>query len=253
REAYRALSRTGGQLRMFSHHLPAVMTWQAGRLFPVNCGTKGVGFMPKGEHLSKYIEMFERVLRDTRDEAPGETLERRLQTVASFYFSDEVEHRAMTGLEIFKRGTHSNLCANPLASLLFTGAGPQYRSFQLNCAVEMTSPGDPRHQFIVLARTMFERDSFHITQQRFPHAYIYWITELLDKTPFHVVQVGEKVHVSASGIEWERKALALITHAPEIIQDFIKTKVEEHARELGSRRITPALVEQVRERYMGPR
>jgi len=52
--------------------------------------------------------------------------------------------------------------------------------------VEVLGPGDPRYDFLVLARSMFEREPFHITQPGFACGYVFWISEIRDKTPYPV-------------------------------------------------------------------
>ncbi len=254
RAAYRAIVGGGGPIRAFAQHLPMVVTWRPGGLFPCNCGNKGVGFLPRDQHLGHHIEAFERVMRDTRDTPWEASLKERIRTVGRFYFDHEaVDYRLLTGLEIFKKRTYANLERNPFASLLFTGEGPTYLSFQLNCAVEVIEEGDPRHRFVMLARTMFEHDDFHITQQRFPYAYLFWITELLDKTPFQVEpppgEVPEPVVTETGGV-WRQEALDMVSRAPGMVQDFIRSSVEAFAAARGIEEITPQLVARARDAYL---
>ncbi len=254
RTAYRQIVGDGGPVRSFAQHLPMVVTWRPGGLFPCNCGNKGVGFLPREAQLGHQIEAFERVMRDTRGRPWQDSLKARIRTVARFYFDHEaVDHRLVTGLEIFEKRTYANLRTNPYASLLFTGEGPTYLSFQLNCAVEVVEEGDPRHRFVMLARTMFEHDDFHITQQRFPHAYLFWITELLDKTPFQVGpppgEVGEPVVTETGGV-WQQAALDMVSRAPGMVQDFIRSSVEAYAAANGFAEITPELVQRARDAYL---
>ena len=187
----------------FSQHLPVLVTQGDSENFPFNCCNKGVGMIPKAEHLEELSDLFRTTLEKTRDKPPADSIRERIEAVSKFYFDrDKIDLRALSTLEIFQRKTFENLSSRPFASLLFTGSYPRYTSFQLNCAVEILQPDDPRHTFIQLARNMFERDRFHITQDAFPNAYIFWISEVIDKTPFKVVK-SEK-HQSRAGSAGER-------------------------------------------------
>lgn len=180
-------------VRFFSQHLPVLVTRTEGSVFPFNCCHKGVGLIPKAEHLSEFIALFRNTLAKAESRPWQESLRQRIQAVSKFHFDrDKIDYRAMSTLEIFQRQTLQNLRRIPLASLLFSGDGPDYVSFQLNCTVEILEPDEPRHTFVVLARRLFEHDSFHLTQRHFPHAYIFWISEVLDKTPFRVATTPER-------------------------------------------------------------
>jgi hypothetical protein len=53
---------------------------------------------------------------------------------------------------------------NPLASLLYVGPGPRYRSFQLDF------------------RGLFEHERFHYQQPDYPFGYVFWVVEARDKS-----------------------------------------------------------------------
>lgn len=46
--------------------------------------------------------------------------------------------------------------------------------------------GDPRHEFPVCSRTLFECDGFPMAQPRFRYAYRFWVSEALGKAPHRV-------------------------------------------------------------------
>jgi len=145
----------------------------------------------------------------------------------------------------------------PLASLLFTGHSPSFTSFQVNCAVEIIGPGDPRYRFITLARTMFEYDDFHITQQNFPYAYVFWISECVSKTPFR--RTGEMDDRAARradlelGMPWDDDALASLSRAPGMIQGHIRSLVEAYASERGFATVSLEIVSEARRNLMDGR
>jgi len=242
-----------GSIRFFPQHLPVVVTYSAGKRFPFNCGNKGVGFIPKDEFLQESIELFEETHQRTRNRPWRESLKERVRAVASFYLDqDKIDHRAMATLEIFERTTFENLKATPLASLLFTGHLPDYTSFQLNCAVEVVGEDDPRHTFIKLSRTMFEYDNFHITQPQFQYAYIFWISEVADKTPFRVKENPARTQLKEvqGDMRWHESATEAVGRAPAMIQDYIRESVERFARERGFTEITPDVLQEARDNMM---
>lgn len=220
-----------GPVRFFAQHLPVLVTQSAGKIFPFNCCHKGVGLIPKAEYLAEFTELFRATLTRTENRRRRDSLAQRIQAVSKFYFDREkIEYRAMTTLEIFQRQTLQNLRRLPLASLLFSGEGPDYVSFQLNCAVEILDPADPRHTFIRLARNLFERDYFHLRQKHFPHAYVFWISEVVDKTPFKVAKPAERGATPASEgpLPWDPEAWPAVQRAPAMIRAHMCEQVENN-------------------------
>jgi len=253
RHLYESLAGQTHSVRFFSQHLPVLVTQTEGRVFPFNCCHKGVGLIPKAEYLSEFIELFRSTLAKTENQPWQESLQQRIQAVSKFYFDREkIDYRAMSTLEIFQRQTLQNLRRIPLAGLLFCGDGPDYVSFQLNCAVEILEPDEPRHTFVVLARSLFEHDSFHLTQRHFPHAYIFWISEVIDKTPFRVATTPERSTppVPADGLRWDEEAWLAFQHAPAMIQTHIREQIENYARCKGVTEINLRLVQQAKEELM---
>ncbi len=236
-----------------SHHLPMVTTYSAGATFPFNCCNKGVGFQPKKEHLDECIERLRHVHESTRGKPWRESLNARVEAARWFYFDrDKIDYRACATLEIFEKTTFANLRRRPLASLLYTGDSPVFMSFQLNTAVEIIGQDDPRHTFTMLMRTLFESEPFHIYQPQFPYAYIFWISEVIDKTPVRVKEQPAKIQyvVEKGGTTWEDDALEALGRAPSLIQEYIRELIEDYARQRGFRVITSAFVEEAKEQFM---
>jgi len=184
---YESLSRGKGPGPLFSRHLPVVSTTGPEEPFPTRLAHKGVGFWPKPEMTEEHIVRLEEVLARTKDLPPEQSLRQRLEAAA--WLLDEpgsVEPGSLGSLEIFAGGTYDNLVRRPLASLLFTDPGPGYHSFQLDCAVQILEPPDPRFRYLQLARSLFERDPFHVTQPGVHCAYLFWIVGIHDKTPHPV-------------------------------------------------------------------
>lgn len=256
RQAYDQLLNGGGQvLKSAAYHLPMITTYSAGATFPFNCCNKGVGYLPKQQYLEEFIEFFQGVHESTRGKPWRESLQDRLEAARKFYFDrDKIDYRAFATLEIFEKTTFANLHRSPLAGMLFTGDSPTFTSFQLNTVVEIVGQDDPRHTFIMLMRTLFESESFHIHQPQFPHAYIFWICEVMDKTPFRVAVQPEKVQYREENgrVQWEQEALEAIGRAPSLIQEHIKAVIEQYALQRGFTVITNELVQEAREQFMSP-
>lgn len=246
---YDAILQRQTDIHFFSQHLPVVVTYSKHHPFPFNCANKGVGFIPKDPYLPEFIELLEATHQRTRNRPWRESLSERVRVMSRFYSDcDKIDYRTMTSLEIFERQTFKNICETPMASLLYTGDCPGYTSFQLDCIVEIAPPDDLRHRFTMLARTLFEFDSFHITQSRFPYAYIFWIAGVTDKTPVRV----ERPAIEDCGLEeagamrWHDDAEKAVSRAPAMIQQFIRESVEEYGRRRGYTEVTVELLDEAR-------
>ncbi|MDP6980714.1 MAG: PCP reductase family protein [Myxococcota bacterium] len=259
RSMYETLLEPGAApVRFFAQHLPMVVSYNQTNVFPFTCGNKGVGYLPHAQYVDHFIERY----RDTIEECKGkpwqESLKKRVGVASEFNLNPEfIDRRCLVTLEIFERQTFKNLSKMPLASLLFTGHSPAFTSFQVNCAVEIIGPGDPRYTFITLARTMFEYDDFHITQQNFPYAYVFWISECVSKTPFR--RIGEMDDRAANRddleleLPWDDDALAAVARAPAMIQNHIRRLVESYATERGFGTVSLGVVQEARRNLMDGR
>lgn len=231
-------------------HLPVMVTHSENAAIPFNCSNKGVGLLPKEKYLAHFIHLFRNTLKNTQGRPWQESMQERIRAVSKFYFNrDVIDYRALTTLEIFEKTTYRNLRRNPLAALHYTGNAPDYMSFQVDCAVEIIEPDDPRHEFIQLARVMFEFDSFHIAQHEFPHAYILWVNQVQDKTPFRVPEKPGKVAYMPAhdGLSWDPEAMESVNRAPGMIRQFITDQIEKYARRRQFTRITLDVVKEARE------
>ncbi len=96
---------------------------------------------------------------------------------------EHIDPYRLGSLEIFEGQTFKNIQNDPRVALLFTGGGPEYLSFQLNCAAEILGAGHPVYEFLRLSRLLFEFEQFHIAQPKYPYAYQFWVCEIKEKTP----------------------------------------------------------------------
>jgi len=247
-DVYRQLLADPGKVDFFHQHLPVLVTHVPDSPFPFNCGNKGVGFLPKSEFLADYTELYRETIEASRAIPWRDSLPARIDAARAFHEAREaIDYRCLTSIEIFQKRTFRNLQHYPLASLLFTGSTPEYRSFQLNCAVEIIGPEDPRFAFIRLSRRLFEFDAFHIAQPDFACGYIFWISEILDKTPHRVAE-----HAARSGqtalpaLRWDEEALSLLHAVPAWSRSHVKTQIERYGVERGFDRITMEVVTEAR-------
>ena len=172
------------RISVFHAHLPVVATINVDREFPIHTATKATGLLPKDEYLGEYVESFNDCLERACGKPWEESQSDRVAVAKRLYANpDHVDARKLGLVEIFEGQTYRNLIRNPVMAVHYTGPGPEYLSYQLNGAVELIGPGDPRFEFPRLMRQLFEYNSFHIQQPSYPAGYLFWISEALEKTP----------------------------------------------------------------------
>jgi hypothetical protein len=246
-DVYRRLLTDSASIDFFQQHLPVLVTHSPDSPFPFNCGNKGVGFLPKETSLNRYIEQYRETIAATRAVPWQESLTARIAAARAFHEDiDAIDFRCLTSIEIFQRKTFRNIQNFPLASLLFTGASPEYKSFQINCAVEIIDREDPRFTFIKLSRRLFEFDGFHIAQPDFQFGYLFWISEVKDKTPHRVTAVTADSYGmnKSSSLPWEEEALSILRTLPAWSRSHIRKQIENYGTERGFETITVALVQE---------
>lgn len=194
--------RRGEMPRFLASHLPVVSTLNdQGGAFPIHSSTKGVGLLPKEIYLDEHNAQITNCLDRCRDRDPGESLGERIEGALSLYGCPErIDRGAFGGIEIFRGQTYQNLLRDPRVSLLFTGFGPQYTSYQFNCDVELVGPEDRRFLFLRGMRLLFERERFHIQQPEYPLGYVFHIRQVFDKTP-RIAHAGKSRIADGTDVE----------------------------------------------------
>jgi hypothetical protein len=245
---YRQLLADPDRVDFFHHHLPVLVTQAPDSPFPFNCGNKGVGFLPRAEELPHYIQLYREAIEASKGIPWRRSLPDRIAVARSFHENRAaIDFRCLTSMEIFQRRTFRNLRSYPLAGLLFTGSLPEYRSFQLNCAVEIVDRDDPRFTFIKLSRRLFEFDAFHIAQPEIRYGYIFWLSEIIDKTPHRVAEPAEAgVSGAAPQLPWDDEALAALQAMPAWVRSLVKTRIERYGAERGFAAVTASLLTEAR-------
>ncbi len=179
-KVYEVLER-GEFLKFFDAHLPVLIT--VDREGNINTANKGVGLLPKKKYLDYYIKLFESTISKAKDWKKSFSM--RLDAIREFYeHKDRIDRTKLGTLEIFEGRTLRNIRENPRVALHFTGSRPRYISFQVNAVAEVVNDENEYFQFLVLARKLFEHDSFHLFQPGYSFGYVFHVEECLDKTPF---------------------------------------------------------------------
>ncbi len=165
-------------------HLPVLATLSKGD-FPINLTTRGIGLLPRQDYLLQYCRAIEEIIVQTKDHPWQETLADRVAVIREFYQQpDHFDAYLLGGLEIFEGQTVKNLQNNPHAALLYSGEAPDFCSYQFNGVVQFIHRGDDRFRFLLAARELFARDSFHIHQINYPFGYLFYSIEVKNKTPY---------------------------------------------------------------------
>jgi hypothetical protein len=182
--------RAGKPITYLPAHLPVMSTWNEEQCFPVNMTVKGLGLLPKKEHLEYYTDIFESGIAEARSRPWSESLHKRVEIIMRLYRDPEnFDPTILGGLEIFKGKAFENLRAHPYASLLYVGmehtqGSIQYISFQVNSKVSIIEKGEPYYRFLLAARKLFEFEKFHLYQPDYPFGYIINVAEVFDKSPW---------------------------------------------------------------------
>lgn len=168
--------------RTMPSHLPVLATLSEEGA--INLATKGMGLIPKQTVIADFTSLFRSKAEEGKDRPPMETTAERLEALLKFYGdTTNFDDSKLGGLEIFEGTTYENLMQDRRASLLFSGEAPGFQSFQIDGEIEFVHPGNPCYDFLVAARELFSRDSFHVPQSSYPHGYVLHVNAVRVKTP----------------------------------------------------------------------
>lgn len=176
----------GEMPRFLASHLPVLSTLnhEEGAEFPIRSSTKGMGLLPKPEYLPEHVAEINACLARWGDDNTRPSLEHRIEAAVSLYSRPErIDASVFGGIEIFRGESYQNLQHDGRATLLFTGFGPRYLSYQFDCLAEILDAGDLRFEFLRGMRLLFDTQSFHIRQPEYPVGYIFHLRQVIDKTP----------------------------------------------------------------------
>ena len=170
------------EIPFLASHLPVVATRSEGDR--INLANKGVGLVPRAELVGFYLGLYRDTFASGEGRPWADTLADRVD--AALHLVQHPEHIDATrlgSLEIFEGETFRNVRSDPRVSLLYTGEGPRYPSFQMDVVAQIQKPGDPLYEFLVASRMLFEYEHFHIAQPGYPYAYAFSVRGVRDKTP----------------------------------------------------------------------
>ncbi len=171
-------------VRTMPAHLPVMVTFGSGT-FSANLTTRGIGLLPNEEKLAFYTELLENSRSESTNLSGEQSFHHRVGAIRKFYENiEDFDKSLLGGLEIFEGQTFANLSSDPRSSLLYTGQAPKYPSYQFNGLIQVIEKDNPYFQFLLAARELFARDSFHIHQIHYPYGYLFYPVEVRDKTPF---------------------------------------------------------------------
>ena len=175
----------GDDVAFMPPHLPVLATWERGHGDrAVNLATKGVALLPREDVLAEAVDLLEKTLGETAAGPRDATLRRRLAAVRRIYEDvSRLDRHSLGGLEIFEGTSYRHLLRNPVASLLFVEQWPRYTSYQIDVVTEIVGDDDLRYRFLVAARRLFEGEKFHVFQKGYGKAYVFWVTNVREKTP----------------------------------------------------------------------
>ncbi len=171
-------------ISMMSAHLPTVVTYS--KKSGICTATKGTGLIPAEKHLHEITKAMRECLKEIAGKAWDDprVVEARTGAMKLLYEHPErIDRRMLGGIEIFMGQTYKNILERPFATLHYTGAGPGYCSYQVNCVVKVIGEGDKEFDFLYNARQLFEKDMFHISQKSYPLGYLFFVEKVFDKFP----------------------------------------------------------------------
>ena len=172
-----ALQGAGG-VRKMPAHLPVLATHCLDG--SINLATKGIGLLPSDKVIDEFTSIFKNVASNA-----GCGIRDRVDALMNLYSEPgNFDVTKLGGLEIFEGSTFSNLRRDPRASLLFTGEAPSFVSYQIDGRAEFVSKDDRHFEYLLAARELFARDSFHVLQTNYPLGFVLNVTNVRDKRPF---------------------------------------------------------------------
>ena len=160
----------------FLRHTPVLVTYGPAGL---NASVKGVGLIPRPEHLETTLETYlEHINQGWHEEYTKKGLNILQQTIYSNN-CEIIDPTKLGMLEMAKKHTWLNLRSNPRATLLFYQ--PPNTSYELRGQVEIHEEGSIYHKLLNA-----QHDTYHKPNpKQWPNrpAYIFKIQEIYDNSP----------------------------------------------------------------------
>ena len=159
----------------FTRHTPAIITNGPAGL---NGSIKGVGFLPRKEHIGSILDKYKCHIQSPSDENYSD---RGLKLLHDLFWAegkDEIiDFSVMGTLELALDHTWHNLQDNDRATLLFYQ--PPMISFELRCRAEIHTDGEV-HQFMNAQHDVYHGSNIEKWGER--PAYLFIIEEIFDNS-----------------------------------------------------------------------
>ncbi len=160
----------------FCRHTPAIVSHGPAGL---NASIKGVGFLPKPEHLQATLDLYlAHIRRGWRENYSEEGLKLLVELLYSPAAEERIDFSRFGTLELARDHTWKNLRADPTVTLLFYQ--PPVVSFELRGRAEIHEDGSPYHLFLNAQHDVFHKPAPERWAQR--PAYVFVIEEIYDNS-----------------------------------------------------------------------
>jgi len=168
----------------FSPHSVVMSTISEDEEFPINSCIKGLGLVPKDEHLERLAEEALRLIDLAKEKGTKETMKERIEFLLNLYSKPEIFNKnVLSSIEIYYKKTYANVLKNPTANLLFYDSSSGY-SIMFNSVVELVPRNTAYHKYVTAIHDLFHVPKGpNIKPDRFEYAYRFWLVEAFDKTP----------------------------------------------------------------------
>lgn len=168
----------------FSPHSVVMSTFSNEEEFPINSCIKGLGLVPKEQHLERLAKRAKELIDLARKNGINETLRDRIQFLLELYEQPEIFDRSvLSSIEMFYKRSYKNVLEDPRATLLFYDHLSGY-SVMFNVVVELVPRGTAFYEYVTAVHDLFHvpRDP-SVRTDRYEYVYRFWPVEAYDKTP----------------------------------------------------------------------
>jgi len=168
----------------FSPHTVVMSTFSDEEEFPINSCIKGLGLVPKQEHLEKLAGRAMELIDLARQRGIKETMNERIKFLLDLYENPDIfDRNVLSSIEMFYKRSYKNVLKDPRATLLFYDQMSGY-SVMFNVVVELVPRSDPFYSYVTAVHDLFHvpRDP-SVRTDRYEYVYRFWPVEAYDKTP----------------------------------------------------------------------
>ena len=168
----------------FSPHTVVMSTFSDEEEFPINSCIKGLGLVPKEEHLARLTSKAMELIDLAKQKGVNETFRERVNFLLELYENPDIFDRTvLSSIEMFYKRSYKNVLKDPRATLLFYDQMSGY-SVMFNVVVELVPRGSDFYRYVTAVHDLFHvpRDP-SVRTDRYEYVYRFWPVEAYDKTP----------------------------------------------------------------------